>query len=124
MVINKCQDVPKFFREAEQQLGFLGEFGIIVRDIESCYPNMPKEAIRFGLLDTTQRITREQGYEGVSVPKFSRKPCTWKQNQKGCAWVSFELMQAVMEFTLDNEIVALPDGTLRRQTQGIPMGLE
>ena len=87
---------------------------------------MPKEAIRFGLLDVTQRLRRECGYEGVTVPKWSRtKPCNWsKRNQHGSVWLSFEIMHAVMEFTLDNAMVALADGDLRRQVHGIPMGLE
>ena len=122
-MINKCQDVPIFFQEAEHALAPLGEIEVIVRDIESCYPSMPKEAIRFGLLDMTRKLRSEEGREGVMVPKFSRtKPCNWsKKCQRGGVWLSFELMQAVMEFTLDNAIVAMPDG-LRRQSQGIPMG--
>ena len=124
MVINKCQEVPQFLKEAER-LSDLGQIDVIVRDIESCYPSMPQEAIRFGLLDTTRRITRELGYDGVMVPKRSKnKPCSWKHSMRGGVWLSFELMQAVMEFTLDNAFVMMPDGQLRRQAQGIPMGLE
>jgi hypothetical protein len=125
MVINKCHEVPEFLQGAAKALAPFGELGLIVRDIESCYPSMPKDAIRFGLLDITQRLRREHGFEGVTVPKFSRKkPCSWKRMQRGGIWLSFEVMLAVMEFTLDNAIVAMGDGDLRRQAHGIPMGLE
>ena len=34
--LNKCTDVPEFFRETEKKLGKLGEIEYIIRDIEGC----------------------------------------------------------------------------------------
>ena len=38
-----------------------------VLDIEGCYPNMPKEAIRFAMRAIVEEA-KGQGHAGVSVP--------------------------------------------------------
>ena len=53
--LNKCSDVPEFFRETEKKLGKLGEIEYIIRDIEGCFPNMPKEAIRLALREEASK---------------------------------------------------------------------
>jgi hypothetical protein len=124
-VINHGGQVPAFLQEAERCLAPHGELAFMVHDIESCYPNMPREAIRFGLRDTLARVTRAHGYTGVQVPRFSTtKPCSWRRGAKSTRslWLPFELMLDVMEFALDNAIIKMPSGQLRRQTCGIPMG--
>ena len=63
LVINKTGDVPKFFRDAEK-LHQYGELKMEVYDIEGCYPNMPKETIRFAMRSIVQRLEREQGRKG------------------------------------------------------------
>ena len=63
-VINHGGQVPAFLQEAERCLAPHGELAFMVHDIESCYPNMPREAIRFGLRDTLARVTRAHGYTG------------------------------------------------------------
>ena len=97
----------------------------MIHDIESCYPSMPREAIRFGLRDTLARLTRVLGHTGVSVPRYSAtRPCEWKRSAKSTRsiWLPFEVMLDVMEFALDNAIIKMPNGEPRRQTCGIPMG--
>jgi hypothetical protein len=49
-VINKTRDVPAFLRKAEQ-IAQHGELQVKVKDITGCYPNMPKETIRFAMRD-------------------------------------------------------------------------
>ena len=44
----KADQVPKFLREAEK-LNQMGNLRCIIRDVEGCYPNMPKPAIREAL---------------------------------------------------------------------------
>ena len=106
------------------ELGRRGDIGVIVKDIEGCYPHMPKEAIRFALRKIAADQTRIHGHTGVTVPKYaSTKPCTWKKPGKAAAvHIPFEIMLDVMEFSLDNAIVTLGDGVLLRQKGGIPMG--
>ena len=55
--------------------------------------------------------------------RSTTKSCSWKQTATpGMRWLPFELMLDVMEFDLDNAIVAMGEGELLRQTVGIPMG--
>ena len=70
--LNKCTDVPEFLRETEKKLGELGEIEYIIRDIEGCFPNMPKEAIRLALREEASKRIR-MGLNGVYVPKFAMK---------------------------------------------------
>ena len=77
-VIHHGGQVPKFLEEASQ-LGNEGDVGVVVKDIEGCYPAMPKAAIRFGLRNIVADIKRTHGYEGVTVPMQSTKACGWKK---------------------------------------------
>ena len=80
-------------------------------DIEGCYPNMPKETIRFALRDILQKIQREKGHDAVYVPKFSNKqPCQWKSKRKTSLRIPFEVMLDVMDFSLDFAMVCMPPG--------------
>ena len=92
-------------------------------EIEGCFPNMPKETIRFALRDIVQRIRREENQDGVYVPRYSDKqPCAWKSKRKKMQKIPFEVMLDVMEFSLDCAMVRMPDGRIMRQREGIPMG--
>ena len=62
---NKVQDVPTFLREVEAEFRGKGELKHVIRDIEGCFPNMPKDAIRLGLRDWAKRIQREWGHQGA-----------------------------------------------------------
>ena len=76
-VISNSAHVPQFLEEA-QELAKYGQLKSFVKDVDSCFPSMPREAIRFGLRNETTRLKRKHGYEGVIVPKFcDSKPCKW-----------------------------------------------
>ena len=116
----------RFLRKAEQ-IAQHGELQVKVKDTTGCYPNMPKETIRFAMRDILTKLKEESGYDGVCVPKFSDKqPCAWERNRRNARRTSqkipFEVMLDVMEFSLDNAMVRMPGGQILKQAAGIPMG--
>ena len=120
-VINKSSEVPAFLQEA-QRLSSKGELRVAVMDVKSCYPSMPREAIRFALRSIAREF-RILGHKGVCVPKQSdTQPCRWMSRRRGMQLIPFEVMLDVMDFSLDFAIVKMPDGHLKRQIAGIPMG--
>ena len=85
---------------------------------------MPKDPIKFGLRDLTQRIQREKGHTGVVVPNKTNVRCEWIRTSKkrvGITKIPFEVMLEVVEFALDNTFILDRFGNLRRQVKGIPM---
>jgi len=110
-VMHHGGQVPDFLREAEK-LREYGEIGAIIRDITGCFPNMPKETIRFALRKIAQEFKQQHGYEGVTVPRWSKtKPCSWKEPKtKGEIHIGWEVLLDVMEFSLDNAIIEAPEG--------------
>jgi hypothetical protein len=139
-VISNSAHVPQFLEEA-QELAKYGQLKSFVKDVDSCFPSMPREAIRFGLRNETTRLKQKHGYEGVIIPKFcDSKPCKWMKQtpirytrqgahkaqniaeDKRYVNLSFATLLDIMEFALDNAIIKMPNGTLLRQVQGIPMG--
>ena len=60
------------------------------------------------------------------MPRFSKTaPCEWRKRRSDdgrYVWLPFDVMIDVMDFALDHAIVRMPDGTLKRQKEGIPMG--
>ena len=120
--IQKGSQVPGFLREAEA-LASKGDLGVEVLDIEGCFPNMPKETIRFAMRKVLADLRREQDVAGVYVPTRSDKqPCAWESRRRGMQYLPFQVMLDVMEFSLDLAMVKMPDGAILRQGQGIPMG--
>lgn len=122
-VINKTSQVPTFLREAQKQVAEHGQLRMDIYDIESCYPNMPRETIRFALRDILKQMETKYGYNGVWVPKWSdKRPCAWKSKGSNTQKIPFHVMLDVMEFSLDFALVRMPNGQILRQTGGIPMG--
>ena len=122
-VISKTTDVPRFMREAADKVSPHGEVQTRIYDIEGCYPNMPKESIRFAMMKTIKRLSDEFGYNGVFVPKWSdTQPCSWRSNRKSSQKIPFEVMLDVMNFSLDNAMTKMPGGQIMRQVAGVPMG--
>jgi hypothetical protein len=122
-VINKCNAVPDFLRESEG-LKEKGKLRMEVMDIEGCFPNMPKETIRFAMRKVASEIKREKGVEGVWVPKHSDTyPCSWKE-KKRCQmqFFPFQVLLEIMEFSLDFAFIKAKDGRIYKQLHGIPMG--
>ena len=122
-MISKTHDVPEFLEKSKEELARHGKLGCEVLDIEGCYPNMPKDAIRPGLRDAANEM-RRLGRTGVWVPKVATsKPCAWSpKGRHAKVWLSFEDMNEVLEFSLDHAYIKMPDGRLLWQKLGIPMG--
>ena len=92
-------------------------------DIEGCFPNMPKETIRFAIRDIFKRLQRS-GKKGVSVPRrATSKPYLWKQRDDASyVWLPFATILDVLDFSLDQAVFLRIDGKFLRQKKGIPMG--
>jgi hypothetical protein len=120
-IIKSTWDVPNFFKEVMQK--FKGNDIVSkVLDIEGCYPNMPKNAIREGISQILDKA-RECGKRGVSVPgKGKVRKCSWNKCEGGFKWISFELIWEMLNFSLENAVLKLKDGRFIRQVKGIPMG--
>ena len=115
--------VTQYMREAETKLQGLGEIRCVIKDIEGCFPNMPKDAIRLALRSELQKITKATGYDSVTVPTRKTLSCTFKPSaKKGMKRIPFEDLLDIMEFALDNTIVRDFHGQLWRQAKGVPMG--
>ena len=121
LVIDSPREVPHFLREAERVFGGK-EIDAKVLDIEGCYPNMPKEAIRHAMLVLVQEA-RRQGRKGVSVPSRSKTlKCSWKQCKGQYKWLDFETLLKVLDFSLNQAVCSMKDGRILLQVKGIPMG--
>ena len=125
-VIERSEDVPAFLEMATRMVSQQGPVAYTIKDIEGCYPAMPKEAIRMAMREHILRIESTSGQRGVSVPRFSdTQRCEWRKrpaSDKRMVWLPFQVMLDVMNFALDHAIIQMPDGTLMRQSKGIPMG--
>ena len=107
-----------FLHQAEEKLASKGELRAVIKDIEGCFPNMNKDAIRLGLRSITQRLTTEYGHRAVFVPKRGNKPCVWKTKAQGYVEISFDTLIDIMEFALENTLIKDFDGQLWKQIKG------
>ena len=122
-VIQHTGKVKPFLEETQEALKGKGKLKCDIADIEGCFPNMPKDAIRIGMREQLQMITKKHGYTTVTVPNKKGKTCSFgKKPYRGYTVIPFEDLLDIMEFALDNTIIKHFDGTLWRQKQGIPMG--
>ena len=95
----------------------------ITRDIEGCFTNMPKEAIKFGLRERLKDITRTHGYTSITVPYKDSERCEFNSKKRVRIWkIPFETLLDIMEFALDNTYIADLKGDIWKQNKGIPMG--
>ena len=62
-----CGEVPQFLERAYRDLMPDGEVETLTYDIEGCFPNMPKEAIKLAMKDIAKQ-EQARGHEGVWVP--------------------------------------------------------
>jgi hypothetical protein len=124
-----CREIPGFLEHAMRDLRPLGKVKFQVWDIEGCFPNMPKPAIRLAMRDIAKRHT-ENGFKGVWVPAIRSKPCEWSDRlttSKGTiykrrgTWMPWDVLMSTLEFTLDNAYIQMPDGRILRQVSR-PMG--
>ena len=120
MVVGTCQDIPDMLRTANNQLQ--GKLKYVIKDIEGCYPNMPKDAIRTSMKTVLEEMDLK-GRKGVFVPRSQNRGCTWQapRSDKGGKWIPSSVLFDIAMFSLDNAIMKL-NGDLLLQKQGIPMG--
>jgi hypothetical protein len=102
---------------------------------------MPKDAILFGSRELISKIEKKAEAYGVRIPRYSDTvPCQWlkKANTRTTRGgthealgmepsrkyvdIPFEALLDIMAFALDHAIIRMPNGELRRQLKGIPMG--
>ena len=121
-VLNRCDEVPKRIEEANRK--FDGNMAIINQDIEGCFPNMPQNTIKEAARWACRAYTN-LGHHGVWVPKQGKKlKCSfrplgarWKY-----IWIPFSALIEFLDFSLDNALVELPNGSILKQCKGVPMG--
>ena len=99
--------VPEFLKEAER-LKIHGDLDYFVKDIEGCYPHMPKEVIRHGMRSILKEIQNATSYEAVEIPSKNNRECRWKTGKKcrkGNTVIPMQDLLDIMEFALDNTYV-------------------
>lgn len=122
-VVKHCGEVPAFLEMVGKEVAPHGELEIKVADIEGCFPNMPKEAIKEGLRAQLQKFTDKYGYDSITIPSKQSQSCTFQVSKKrGWTTIPFEDLLDIMEFALSNTIFKDFDGNIWKQAKGIPMG--
>ena len=109
--------VPEFLKEAED-LNKHGDLGYFIKDIEGCYPSMPKEVIRHGMRSVIKEIQTKTSYEAVEIPKHNNKECKWKTGKrcrKGDVVIPTQDLLDIMEFALDNTYIKDRHGRILQQ---------
>ena len=120
--LHSSKEVPEFLHDSQIELQRHGNIRMVVKDIEGCFPNMPKEAIKIACRETLQWAAR-QGRTHVVVPNSKLHRCSWDSKKKyGICTFPLHMLYEVMEFALDNAITKDRHGNLRKQIHGIPMG--
>ena len=120
-IIDNTWEVPNFLDEVMATFGE-EEYEAHVLDIEGCFPSMPKEKIRFAMMQLVQEA-RQEGHQGVSVPTRSKKlKCSWRKVGGNFKWLPFEDMLKALDFSLENAVSIRKDGGVIIQKVGIPMG--
>ena len=123
LIINHGGQVTEFLQHTQHKLKDKGEIQCEILDIEGCFPNMPKEAIKLGIREELQKITKAKGVDSVAVPTKKTEACTFNTRYgRGWTTIPFEDLLDVMEFALDNTIFKDRANQLWRQCGGIPMG--
>jgi hypothetical protein len=122
-VMSRTDEVPRYLHEAEEKLRGKGEIKYVIKDIESCFTKMPKEAIRLALRSELHKIEVATGYDSVTVPARKTASCSFKPtSRRGYVQIPFEDLAEIAEFALDNTVLTDFDGQLWRQRDGIHGG--
>ena len=113
--------------EGVNELAEVGPIDCFVKDIDGCFPNMPKDKIRFALRDILEKLRKNHSFEAVAIPSKDTLPCSWvtmktKRVAKTKKVIPFDDLLGIMEFALDNTFVKGVEGGILRQIFGIPMG--
>ena len=124
-VINSTRDVPAMFDRVNRENKKGSEILVKVRDIEGCYPNMPKDVMLQAARDITRQMQDLHAREGVWVPRKGKRSCAWgvpPYLRSRYIWIPFVDLTRIMEFSLNHALIKMPNGTIKRQVLGIPMG--
>ena len=73
--------MTQFLREVQDKLEPKGEIRCVIKDIEGCFPAMPKDVTRIALRSELHKLEAKYGYDGISVPKQSTKSCLLLREQ-------------------------------------------
>ena len=119
-------EVPKFLNESMRAMKAVSNEGWQIHsyDIEGCFPNMPKKAIKEAMREVRDALA-ENRYKGIWVPTADSLSCQWtqpKNRKKIGTWIPWEILTEVLEFALDNAFIKMPNGKFYWQKDGIPMG--
>ena len=113
LTINSTLEVPSLLKQATDKLKTCeGALHIEVRDIEGCYPSMPKEIIRQAARDITRKLQDIYAREGVWVPKRGKRKCEWAvphYMRSRYIFIPFVDLVRIMEFSLDHALIKMPD---------------
>ena len=119
-VLKEGGQVPQFLKAAAERVSSQGELKYVIKDVEGCFPNMPKPEIMLAARDILQEHGKYKR-TGVWVPSVGAKNCRWNQLGHKGKWLPFDVLLQVLEFSLENAIVKVK-GVLKHQSKGIPMG--
>ena len=119
--IPQMHNVPEMLQSMIDHVKQQGEVELHTYDIEGCFPNMPKEAINLALNEVVNQH-KEKQHLGVWVPNNTQRKCGWKEEHKKGQMIPWDIMIYLMEFSLNNTFIKMPDGRIFKQTIGIPMG--
>ena len=117
-------EVPSFLSNSWKEMAKDGEkVSIDTFDIEGCFPNTPKNAIRIATDSLIQHI-KKLGHDAIWVP--TKGNCDWKEpkgKMKGRGtWIPLNVIRELIFFALENTYLKMPNGIIVKQTLGIPMG--
>ena len=84
---------------------------------------MPKAGIKAAACEIAAELKRK-GFKGVWVPRAKTKKPDWCPPNKTefGTWMPLPELVDILEFVLDHSYVMMPNGTILRQKDGIPMG--
>ena len=121
-VLNRCDQVPMKLEDANRR--FEGNITVINQDIEGCFPNMPQHTIKEAARWACRAFTN-LGHRGVWVPKQGKKlKCTFqpKGGEWKYVWIPFSALLELLDFSLNNALIEMPNGCILKQCKGVPMG--
>ena len=120
--IPKVSEMPKFMLQAKDKMESIGpDYDIRIFDIEGCFPHMPKSAIKLATLEVIHKLSA-QGRKGVWIPRSKSPEWDAPKKHKQGTWIPLQELRDILVFALENAYIRLPNGSIRHQTQGIPMG--
>jgi hypothetical protein len=107
-------EVPHFLETANKDMTPEGEVETLTYDIEGCFPNMPKEAIKLAMkYIAKQERARACGCHSQQTP--TEAVCLWEnptRSHRSGTRLPWGILLDVLEFAADNAYVRMPCGTV------------